>query len=296
MCIVLTSETRLSSTIIYAAEVDRPRNGPVHVLGYQNVVSSGGGGPSAMILPIPARGRLGPENVVDARGFPDVLRHYEQAVQDMKPALRRSRSLGTKGVSVAAAASYSVTFESGSYTVALADGAAGLRSAVDAVPDRRRPHIPTRFLLTLARLYPKWPLAICCFNQTEVGRMEPILWWYEPREPGILFAPAIDAHGGSPPENVRVPRDHTLAFGSSRSEGVRPGLESLRRRLEAVPGEHRWMFTPSVVGSVLEDERTTENGDFVMPAAALMDEKVQGYVGADQVRVRNPFLGLTLPR
>lgn len=295
MCIVLSSESRLSNTIIYAAEVERPGHGPVHVLGYQNVVSSGGAGPSAMILPIPALGRLGPGNVVDARGFPDVLRHYEQAVQDMKPTFR-SLSLGTKGAVAAGASSYSVTFESGSYTVALADSAAGLRRAVDAVPDRRRPEIPTNFLLTLGRLYPKWPLAICCFNEAEAGRMEPILWWYRPRAPELLFAPAIDAHDGSPPQDVKVRRDHTLAFGSFRSERVRPGLESLRRRLEAVPGEHRWMFTPSVVGSVLEDERMTENGDFVMQASVLMDEKVPGYVGSDQVRVRNPFLGHAIPR
>lgn len=138
MCIT-TEPARLTNTTIYSAEAQR--NGETfHVIGYQNTVVAKKG-PNAMILPLPAAGPLGPANCIDTRGFKDILKAYNQAVERLRPK-RRSRStkafgsdhdsLDTRGFQV---------FQSGSYTVALAERPVTMRLALDAVPELSLIHI-----------------------------------------------------------------------------------------------------------------------------------------------------------
>jgi len=269
MCMTLRP-ARLSNTIIYSAEVKR--DGKIlHVIGYQNKARAARG-PNAMILPIPTYGELGPENVVDTRKFKSILNTYDQAVDRLRP---RTRSFGSdkrlmKGIQ---ARSYQV-FESGSYTIALAKSSDGMREALTQVPEEKRPEIPVSFLSSLNELYKDWPIAICCFTG-ELEAPEPLLWWFEPRFERVLFAPAIDAHDGNPPDpKVMVYRDHTLAFASFSS--TRPHDPQLVDAISRVPVEHQWMFLPSVVGTKIIQQ--TGNGDFSLPISAIFDEQVPAWL------------------
>lgn len=270
MCIT-RFPARLSNTIIYAAEAQR--NGEVfHVIGYQNEVKAKGE-PNAMILPLPAAGPLGPENVVDTRKFRDILGAYDKAVERLRP---RSRSLsrGVDSLTAGVAGRGFQVFESGSYTIALAEKPSAMRLALSKVPAEKRPEIPVSFLASLSHLYKDWPIAICCFAGS-LKSPEPLLWWFKPRFDRVLFAPAIDAHDGNPPDpNVRVERDHTLAFASYRSH--RAHDHALIEDIAEVPLEHQWMFLPSVVGTKIE--RMTGNGDFSLPISAVLDEQVAAWL------------------
>lgn len=165
-------------------------------------------------------------------------------------------------------------FESGSYTIALADKPEAMRDALAAVPAGKRPKIPVSFLAAFTEFYKDWPVAICCFDGN-LGSPEPLLWWFKPRFDRVLFAPAIDAHDGNPPDpSVRVQRDHTLAFGSFRS--VRPQDRELLDEIQDIPPDHRWMFVPSVVGTKIE--RLTGNGDFSLPISAIFDQQVPSWL------------------
>ncbi len=292
MCCIIEPTATLSSTTIYAARVISPGGERVHVLGYQNSVSVTSPAPNAMILPVPTADLLGPENLVDSRRLGGIMSSYRRAVVDMKPQLR-SRSFGMKGGGpmLAAAASSHRVFRSGSYTVASATSAAGLGKAVREVPPEVRPTIPPRFLIALSRMYPGWGFVACCFSgeDFEDKALDPVVLWYRPlagREE-TLFAPAVDAHDGNPPDlSSMVLRDHTLAFGDSEAEAFR-SAPNMEYAIGSVPKAHRWMFTKAVIGSVMGG-RATKNGDFVMPVSRIMDRMKPGYVGADEVRVEVP--------
>lgn len=259
MCITL-EPTTLSNTRIYAGDVTHPSGRPVHVIGYQNVVQAARG-PNAMLLPFPAS-HVGPENLVNGAAFAEVMLAYEQAIQ---------RQHMTKGVSRGFEFGESDTadvtvFDSGSYTIALAQKASFLKDALRLVPLERRPVIASDFIVTLGQFYPNWPIAVCCFEGGDVAP-EPLFWWFESRYPDTLFAPAIDAHDGHPPDlGALVQRDHVVAFGSDAARALRDrDLEADITRI--VPSEHRWMFSANVTGQQFRAQ--TRNGDFALSAKAL---------------------------
>lgn len=270
MCMTLR-HARLTNTVIYAAEVQRDSE-VFHVIGYQNKAKAIG--PNAMILPIPSAEPLGPANVIDTRKFKDILNSYSRAVRRHKPpqdVRRGTRSMlyASKG----AMRGFQV-FESGSYTIALAENPHSMRLALDHVPEEKRPEIPGTFLAGLTQLYKDWPMAICCFKGN-LEAPEPLLWWFKPRFNRVLFAPAIDAHDGSPPDpQTMVDRDHTLAFATFRSN--RPHDPALLGTIQDLPAEHQWMFLPSVVGK--EILHRTGNGDFSLPISAILDERVPSWL------------------
>ena len=41
--------------------------------------------------------------------------------------------------------------------------------------------------------------ALCCFAGN-IGRAQPLLWWYKPTDPDYLVAPGLDAHDGNAPK------------------------------------------------------------------------------------------------
>ncbi len=274
---------KLSNTIIYAAEVLHLHDADLrHVIGYQNSVHSRRGGPNAMLLPFPAKGKVGRENLVNGEKFKGILKRYETSVERYRP---RSRSF-TKGLDsdrlLGSAVSSFEVFESGSYTIVLAERSDGLIPALAEVPVEKRPALTKEFAQALGKLYPDWPIALCCFNGS-MDEPEPLFWWFKPRFPEVLFAPAIDAHDGHPPNlEEQVHRDHTIAFASYASG--RPLDKSLQRDIErTVPSEHQWLFSARVCGRKFEG--SSRNGDFVHDVSEIRDPKVPGWL---QLKVQAP--------
>lgn len=198
MCITL-SAAELSSTKLYAGEAMIGKT-YVHVIAYQNKAITNG--PNAMVLPIPAAVTPGPENVIDTRGFPCFLDDIHEST--------KIPSFGIEddgGVEV---------FDVGSYSVVLANAPGAIASAVASIPGNKRPTLNSAVIAAFGELYPGWPLAVCCWDGAIEA--EPLLWWYEPRLPEWLFAPALDAHGGAPPDvTATVWVDHHIAFGAAAS-------------------------------------------------------------------------------
>lgn len=267
MCCTIEPAT-LTNTKIYAAEVQHPTEGLVHVIGYQNEAFSIPGRPNAMLLPIPAvPGTVSQANLVNTETFKGILNKYNDAVTRLEPTLRSfSRSLGdVDGLTNYGAKGFTI-FESGSYTVVLASSGKYLSDGAKEVPEAKRVVIPQTFADGLEAMYPNWPIALCCFVGA-VEKAEPILWWYKPSNPEELLAPGIDAHDGGLPNLTKdVQRDHTLAFASSESD--RDDDRILRTFIDtSVPAEHRWMFSAKVCGVKLTYE--TQNGDFTLPVSRI---------------------------
>ncbi len=264
MCIT-SGPAKLSNTLLYAAEALHPTEGEVHVIGYQNTAENQGGGPNAMLLPFPAVGEISQRNLVNGESFKTILQDYSQLFEP----LGRSRSVSNN------AEGFKV-FNSGSYTIALAPKASGLIRALEHIPINRRPTLSAQMVHTLGALYPQWPFALCCWD----GRIkaEPLFWWYKPTNPTALFAPALDAHDGAPPNTqAMVERDHTIMFASHKGT---PKWES-RYRLDSVskvPPEHRWMFPPVLVGEKVK--RSGPNGDYTHAVFDVLREKYQAQISA----------------
>jgi len=124
--------------------------------------------------------------------------------------------------------------------------------------------------------YPGWHVALCCFDAREMSPADPILWWYEPKDPNRLFYPGLDAHDGNRPNLKRlVDVDHTLIAGCTTERNAKgwgsPGVG------EAVYGnkipETMAPFLPDkVIG--MGSTREMMNGDWYMEIANLRDAKI----------------------
>jgi hypothetical protein len=215
-----------SDTILYAAEVagGGPERGKdLHVLGYENTVQNGvggaGDGGNAMLLPIPARpGTMTQRNCVSTKWCPRILQDYSLAL--FPPVVVYPRStLGGRGVVPEARVE---VFDSGIYTVVLAQDATAIPAALDRVPPAKRPTLNPDLFRAYDRWYAGWTFALCCFNNRHAARATPMLWWYEPIDPDSLFAPALDCHTGALPDlTADVDVDHTLVVGSYQMRGGR---------------------------------------------------------------------------
>lgn len=273
MCCTLQPAV-LTDTTVYAAEVRHPTEGLVHVVGYQNTAFSKPGQPNAMLLPIPALpGSVTQDNVVNAVGFKGILKEYAEAVTRLEPRRRSMsmNSLRSDGLDEVYGAKGFKVFESGSYTVVLAKSAKYLAEGAKEVPVNKRVAVSQVFANALEAIYPEWPIALCCFEGA-VDEAEPLFWWYKPKNPEELLAPAIDAHDGNPPNlSNLVKRDHALAFASSESD--RTEDYRLRNAIDyTVPTEHRWLFSARVCGVNLRG--VTKNGDFTLPVTRVRRESV----------------------
>jgi hypothetical protein len=273
------------NTKLYAGEARREDGTYVHVLAYQNRAASAG--PNAMILPLPARGKLGPENAVDTRAFKRFLDDIHAATRIMTLSLSFSLSDEMdleEGAQV---------FEVGSYTVVLAEEAAAVTRALDRIPAARRPALNGAILDAFARLYPGWPLAVCCWD----GRVEaePLLWWYEPRQPEQLFAPALDAHDGGPPNlDALVRVDHHVAFGSAldpERSGPPDGAEydGHVSYADRIPGEILRLLPTRVAGTALQSG--LPNGDFWCSTKRLRGPARRAAPGRDARAIEVPLDG-----
>ncbi len=241
----------MSNTILYAAEALHNER-IVHVMGYQNRASNLDPGPNAMLLPIPTDRKLGPENTLDMRLAKNVLTDYAKAV---RPVMRGTRSKGfgsdERSMSVQ-------VFDSGSYTIVLAQDAREIPSALDLLPENKRPrNVHTAIFDAYASWYRGWPLALCAWDGSVEA--EPMVWWYEPKDASRLFLPALDGHDGNVPDlNAKVAVDHTVIVGSVTAPSGHPV-----RFQDEIPASHRPFFAPKVAGSILE-KLQLQNGDFTI--------------------------------
>jgi hypothetical protein len=222
-----------SNTIVYAGEVSAFG---IHVVGYQNSAQSRPAamiGPydrdpywepgrqsqqvatgNAMLLHFPAAEPMTPYNMLDTTPCPHILEDLEEAVTP-HPMAPPEMTLGAApGL---AAMPDVVVFTRGIYDVVLARSAGFVAEALHRVHPDKRPPLNEAIFRLYQTWFPDWPVALCCFNNTELVRSLPLLWWYRPRNPGILFAPALDGHDGAPPRlDGPVAVDHTVVFGSDR--------------------------------------------------------------------------------
>lgn len=266
MC-VSSAPARFTRTTVYAGEARR--NGDlVHVLGYENTVQSRikgrrllpWGKPAtgnAMLLHFPAvPSSMSQRNVVDTESCPRILRDMVAAlfpaVADAIPAKRMTLAPTVE------------VFDSGIYTVVLASDASAIPGALDRVAPQRRPDVKPKLFSWYARHFRDWPVALCCFDNREARHATPMLWWYEPRFPDLLFAPAVDAHTGGPPDLERpVDVDHHVALGSTDGDSGVGVTYS-----DPLSDEVRSLLPTHVVGASYVNVRM-DNGDFVAPVESV---------------------------
>jgi hypothetical protein len=214
-----------------------------------------------MILPIPAiPATMTQRNVIATDNCPNILKDMERAI--MPPPTRGGRIYGMR--TIGGLAPRVEVFESGIYTVVLAENAAAITDKVlDRVPTYKRPPLNTAIFKTYAKWYPNWAMALCCFANEEARLATPMLWWYEPMHPTWLFAPALDSHTGDVPDlNAKVDVDHTLIAGSYRMQNGIPVSYS-----NPIPSSVRPYLTEQVLGRQLSTRM--RNGDFVIPVPLL---------------------------
>lgn len=263
MCMTIGKEgAELSNTQIYVGEAVRDDK-LVHVLAYQNTAESYG--PNAMILPFPTSEPMGPNNIIDTRGFGKFLTDIGEATRmRMRSA---SFSLGSKGFGGPAAAGVAQVFDSGSYTVILADHVAQVPEALTRVPADKRPEITTQFLIRFGMMYPKQPVALCCWSGTL--KSEPLLWIYEPKNPEVLFVPTMDAHDGGPPDlDAMVQTDHVISAGSRIVEVGSPvNYTDLMKTGGSLPSEFEGLLPSRVRG--MKIKRMVKNGDMFISVPEL---------------------------
>ncbi|MDN3357125.1 hypothetical protein [Actinomadura sp. DC4] len=221
MC-VSAGPAHFSDTILYHGRRRHPEHGLVHVLGYQNVAVNRATGPNAMLLHLPGTG-MTQDNFVDTSGARHIL-------TDMTAALT-PRSVGygaAPGGMVDRAAPPPVqVFEHDIYTVVLAADATLITDALALVPEHRRVAANPALFAFYARVYPGHAVALCCFDNRDAARSDPLLLWYTPSRPDRAELPAIDCHTGAIPEiGAPVPVDHWVILGTDEPVPGAPGWET----------------------------------------------------------------------
>lgn len=256
MC-VSVDKADFSGTTIVLNDIDPNFLGqPTHVMLYQNKRRNLSPGPNAMLLHIDvAPGYpMGPKNFIDSTAFKHVA---DDMVKAITPTSRGSYDFGiAKSVQV---------IEVGSYTVLLAPDARDLTLALTKVPEHKRPRLNTALFDFYARYFPGRSVALCCFEQS-AEEVEPMMFWWHPRNPAEFVLPALDEHTGNVPVfGQLVDVDHNLIVGSYKSTG---GIEVDYREERNIPREVRALLPNRVVGCHVGGK--LPNGDFL-----ISSDKVQ---------------------
>ncbi|MBR7839432.1 hypothetical protein KDL01_39600 [Actinospica durhamensis] len=211
MCVSSGAAT-LFGTTLFAGRRSHPVHGRVEVLGYQNRAVNRAAGPNAMLLHLAAR-------EVTSAQFLSVGR-CDRILRDMAAAAVPVPALG-RGLGVAPDwmdGGRVEVFEHDIYTVVLAERATDIARALDRVPEHKRPTISGELLEFYADCFPRHPVALCCFDNTEARQAKPLLLWYRPLDEERLVLPAIDCHTGSAPDlRASVRADHTVVLATDRA-------------------------------------------------------------------------------
>jgi hypothetical protein len=234
---------------------------------------------NAMILPIPAvPGSMTSANMMDGAAYKPIGRmlydatpgFFEHVMKVLMSILASVASgpepMGMSKGAVQVMDHYEI-FGRGSYTVVLANNASIIPEALSKVPLKVRPKINKEIFDAYQKWYPGWTFALCCFEKQAGG--EPIVWWYEPKDPSELFFPALDAHTGKPPIlNTSVDVDHHLTVSSTNMLTLLAStpFSAVRKVLGAQPSDPP--FVPKhVMGS--EFSGKLPQGDFVFSTTDL---------------------------
>jgi hypothetical protein len=249
----------------------------IPVLLYQNAVDNRFGGPNAMLLGIDTSSPMGPENFIPTTEFRHVL---DDMVDALVPKSRGPTfSLGAGGLTESIQ-----VFDVGAFTAVLAQGSAsGFEQALQLVHPRKRPRVNRDQFQLFAEQYPA--TALCCFNDS-FEEAEPLMLWWEPREPEIFRMPALDEHAGRVPRvesAVRV--DHWLIASSYRLPGDGGNPVSYREG-GAIPPDVRELLPDRVIGTRVDGFRP--NGDF----GVSLSDVVAGSFPRDPLRLPPPGVNL----
>ena len=259
MC-MSSSPAKFSTTKIYVGEATKDDK-LVHVIAYQNNAESLSNEPNAMILPFPTSVPMTEDNVIDTSKFKNFLTDITEA--------SKQKGFGRRGkfLSLGAADCYSLAqvFDVGSYTVILATNIDQISEALQRVPQNKRPTLSQDFLTGFGKLYPKQPIAICCWSGSVEA--EPLLWWYEPKDKDVLFVPTMDSHDGLAPKlGVKVLVDHNISVGSTLANAFAPTTNQVEYS-NHIPDDVKSLLPTNVWGSQIH--RFMENGDMFVRTEEL---------------------------
>jgi hypothetical protein len=204
MC-VSSALAEFTGTTLYLGRQTHAEHGLIHVLGYQNTAVNLADGPNSMLLHLPAVG-MTPGSLVDVGRDDNFLDRIVAGAIPVSRSLSMDWMSADDGVQV---------FEHDIYTMVLAPDATMLPSALHRVDPRKRPVLDPELMAFYADLYPRHAMLLCCFDNADAQRAKPLLLWYEPQEPDLLVAPALDCHTGAPPDlSADVLVDHRVVFGT----------------------------------------------------------------------------------
>lgn len=257
----------------YIGEVEHPTHGLVHVMGYQNKAKNLFSGPNAMLLHFPAKEEMTASNVIDLgdAGGKKILDQWKDRLfPEDGYKMSKSSSRGfTNSVQV---------FDTGIYMVVMSPKPSLITSALAEVPENKRPEISAELLAWYETHYPGWTLAVCCFDNRDAIKADPLFWWYKPLDPMRLHFPAVDSHDGTPPKLEHQGRawgvhtDHVIVLGSDKflPNGKAEKLKADYR--DVLPEASRPFFPERIIGADYR-RRRFPNGDFVAPVLAVRAHK-----------------------
>lgn len=252
MCITV-SPAEMHNTKVYAG-ISSLDNKDVHVLCYSNKVKSKS--PNAMILPIPTQS-LTKQNIIDTTNFSNFLDIIS------KNSFHKTKGF-SKGFSdellLSSRRSIEV-FESGSYSCIIADNANDISKVFHLLPEKKRPTIKDELISFFADNYPdnKWKFLCCCWE----GQIEPepIMIYYTPSNPEVVYLPMLDSHDGSAPKDQIVKTDHTVMFGLSNTE------DNITYYNNLIPDKVKSLLPTTSIGKHIP--RVKNNGDLYVESKVL---------------------------
>jgi hypothetical protein len=264
MC-VSAAPARFTDTILYHGRVRHAEHGLVHVLGYQNVAANYATGPNAMLLHLPGVG-MTQDNFVDTSGARYILRNMVHALEPPMPAFGAAPGSAPTGAGPPPVQ----VFEHDIYTVVLATDASLIPDALRLVPEHRRIPANRPLFDFYAQSYPEHAIALCCFDNRDAARSDPLLVWYVPRDPDRLELPAVDSHtGGIPQIGASAWTDHWVILGIDEPVPSSGAWKSAPMYwLDAELHSPAGAFLPrAIVGRPYSG--MLPNGDFMIPYADL---------------------------
>ncbi len=181
MC-VSAGLAQFTGTILYLGRRNHPEHGQVFVLGYENRATNLSEGPNAMLLHFP--------------GYPVALCCFDNTeARESEPLLLWYKPMNPDPREIAWMGSHAETvevFDRGIYTVVLASNARCIPDALDQIPVRKRIAINRPLFDFYAEHFSGYPVALCCFDNTEARESEPLLLWYKPMNPDRFVLPGLD--------------------------------------------------------------------------------------------------------
>jgi hypothetical protein len=244
MCVSI-SEAEFKGTSIYIGEKTIYGTN-YHVLGYQNEVVNNSDQPNAMILHFPSRVPMTQENILDTENCPNIFKDMQRAAT---PVTRG-------GFSQPANANVQI-FDSGIYTIVLANDANLIPEALNQIPEHKRPPLNLEIFDFYATHRSGFQIALCCFNNKDAKKAAPMFWYYIPTVPTLFILPGLDAHDGGLPKQEKIKRDHKLYFGSDLFDNF---VGDFIDYSDKIPAKTKQFLPDRIISKNIYDY--TDNGDF----------------------------------